>query len=35
MNDPANLLAEQRKALGVPETKERTYSVAMTTLESD
>ncbi|MDP3071999.1 MAG: alpha/beta fold hydrolase, partial [Opitutaceae bacterium] len=35
MNDPANLPAEQRKALGVPEAKARTYSVAMTTLESD
>jgi len=35
MNDPANLPAEQRKALGVPEAKVRTYTSAMTTLESD
>lgn len=35
MNDPANLSAEQRKALGVPETKERTYAGAMTTPASD
>lgn len=35
MNDPANLSAEQRKALGVPETKERTHSFAMTSHASD
>jgi pimeloyl-ACP methyl ester carboxylesterase len=35
MNDPANLSAEQRKAFGVPEAKERTYPGAMTTHASD
>lgn len=35
MNDPANLSAEQRKAFGVPEAKDRTYPGAMTTVASD
>ena len=35
MNDPANLSAEQRKALGVPEALEKSYPGAMTTLASD
>jgi len=35
MNDPANLLAEQRKALGVPEAKARTHPFAMITDASD
>ena len=35
MNDPANLSAEQRHALGVPEVKERTYSGGMPTIASD
>ncbi|MSU49813.1 MAG: alpha/beta fold hydrolase [Opitutus sp.] len=35
MDDPANLSAEQRKALGVPEAKERTYPGAMPTIASD
>lgn len=35
MNDPANLSAEQRKALGVPEAKERSYPGAMTTTAFD
>ncbi len=35
MNDPANLSAEQRKALGVPEAKERSHSFAMITDASD
>lgn len=35
MNDPANLPAEQRKALGVPDAKERTHPFAMITDASD
>ena len=35
MNDPANLSADQRKAVGVPEAKARTYPGAMPTIDSD